>query len=78
MGFWQTGEIFDQASFFSILALPELQVHVALSGDTEKVKPGSHSRSLRPCRKTQDKDAEFEPFVFWVFLHDSNDSKDLV
>ena len=27
---------------FSILALPELQVHVVLSGDIEKVKPGSH------------------------------------
>ena len=26
----------------------------------------------------KDKDSEFESFVFWVFLHDSNDLKDPV
>ena len=35
------------------LALPELHVHVALSGYTETVKPGSHSRSLRSCVLSQ-------------------------
>ena len=38
MGFLQPDVILNQASS----ALPELQVHVELSGDTEKVKPGSH------------------------------------
>ena len=52
---------------FSILALPELQVHVVSSGDTEKVKPGSHSvvHVVNIMQKDpKDKDAEFESFVF--------------
>ena len=48
---------------------------------TEKVMPGSHSvvQVVKIVQKDpKDKDAEFESFLFWVFLHDFNDSKDLV
>ena len=49
---------------------------MVLSGDTEKVMPGSHSvvEVVKIAWKDKKgKDAEFEPFVFWIFLHDSND-----
>ena len=47
--------------------------------DTEKVMPGSHSvvHGVKIVH-LKGKDAEFEFFVFWVFLHVSNDSNDLV
>ena len=48
------------------LTFPELQVHVALSGHTEKVMPGSHSvvQVVQIVQKDpKDKDAEFESFV---------------
>ena len=43
--------------------------------------PGSQSvvQVVKIVQKDpKDKDAEFESFVFRVFLHDSNDSKDIV
>ena len=53
---------------------------MVLPGDTEKVMPGSDSfvQVVKIVQKDpKDKDLEFESFVFWVFLHDSNDSNDL-
>ena len=62
-----------------MLVLPESQVHVVLSGDTEKVLPGSHLviQVVKIMQKDlKERDAEFESFAFCVFLNDSNDSKE--
>ena len=51
---------------------------MVLSGDTVKVMPGSHSvvQVVKIVQKDQkDKNAEFESYVFWIFMHNSNDSK---
>ena len=64
-------------SLFSSLALPELQLHVELK-KLSLVHTCSF-RSLRSCRKNKKTETlEFETFVFWVFLHDWSDSKDLL
>ena len=39
MGVLQGDEIFDETPS---VAMPELQVNMVLSGDSETVKPGSH------------------------------------
>ena len=54
---------------------------MALSGDTEIFSHGSHQVVWVIAVVQKDpkvKDSEFESFVLWVFLHDSNDSRDLV
>ena len=52
----------------SILALPELQVHVMLSGITGKVKPDLHKVVKIAQKDLKDKDSELQSF----FLCNSN------